>query len=177
MPQKTILHYHVIIKKPEKCRFKVVYKNGMFHKMQKISGKIQNPESWLKLTTNIPYKESVMQQKMLSLPPHLKIWVEYKEDKQTAFKLFLDVYLHWHEENCGFTPNIHSGENKALQKIISYLCSLTKSMDEALDVWKLIFQNWEQLDQFHQKLTKLTQIFSYISPILIQIKENAQSYR
>lgn len=71
-------------------------------------------------------------------------------------------------------PRIDNYEKRALHNIMEYLKNnhKDKTFEGALESMNKIFENWELIEPFLQKQTKLEQINRNISNIILQIKQN-----
>jgi len=177
MPKLPIEYYLLSVTEPKNAKFKIKYKNGIFHSFTRQSGKIVSANAWQFVLNIIPYQETLIQQKQLSLPPQITLQPIHRTEPETIFKQFLDIYVHFHESEYEIPPKINITQTKALKETIKYIENITKSVDEAVAVWSIIFEHWKYLDDFFQKQTKLSQINQYISQILIQLKQFTQSGR
>lgn len=104
-----------------------------------------------------------------------------KKEKQVApeFSEMMAAYFDWYKSrNSNIAPKIDGGDGNALKSIISYLKTIYNSKpepkgkmeDEIKGMWSYILQNWNKMDAFFQKQTKLTQINSNLNNIINEIK-------
>lgn len=87
----------------------------------------------------------------------------------------MDVYFEWHKERFGVPPKVDYLQALALKKIIEYLSALQSVKDGTHTVtgsFEAILNNWSRLDKFMQSRTKLSEINTDLSKIIIQIKNS-----
>lgn len=89
---------------------------------------------------------------------------------------FVSVYDNFCKQRIGVGCKMNGAEGKALKSIISYLKLHTKgdSQSELVQAWKYILNKWDNLDEFHKKQMKLTQINSNLINILNQLRNNGR---
>lgn len=89
------------------------------------------------------------------------------------------IYFEWFEKLSGVKPNFNSVEGSSLKKIINYFKILNKDnkvegegneFDEVTKMFQFILTNWNLIDTFYQKQTKLQQINSNLQNIINDIK-------
>ena len=90
---------------------------------------------------------------------------------------FVKIYDDFLKDNIGIGVKMNGAEGKALKQIIAYLKLQVKdknSQSAIVDSWRLILDNWKNLDDFYQKQLKLTQINSNLVNILNQLRNNGR---
>lgn len=89
------------------------------------------------------------------------------------------IYFDWFEKLSGVKPNFNSVEGASLKKIINYFKILNKDnkvegegneFEEVTKMFQFILTNWNLIDTFYQKQTKLQQINSNLQNIINDIK-------
>lgn len=116
------------------------------------------------------------------IPPTLEDMEQYKkrfehsvlyqpeEKKASIYKQFTDTWFRFYEDYAGFKPRFNATEGKALKGIIKYLTDICKDEDEACQTWEVVLNEWNKLDEFHQKNTDLKYINGNINRILDNVK-------
>lgn len=114
-------------------------------------------------------------------PPSSKKIEPDKVPKVTSlYTACMEIYAKWFEERFSIGPKIDGQQGKALKDLISYITAQVKKkpeiiLDEPIDFrvknnWQWILDNWDKLEEFYQKKTKLSEISSNIQNIIVQIK-------
>lgn len=109
-----------------------------------------------------------------------------EEKKSSLYTSCMDIYAKWFEERFTISPKIDGQQGKALKDLISYITTQVKKKPETvlseIDIedrvkqnLQWIFDNWDKLEEFYQKKTKLSEISSNIQNIIIQIKNPKQN--
>ena len=89
------------------------------------------------------------------------------------------IYFDWFKKLSGVNPNFNAAEGSAMKKIINYFRILNKDNKvegeenefvEVTNMFKFILTNWNLIEEFYQKQTKLTQINSNLQNIINDIK-------
>ena len=88
----------------------------------------------------------------------------------SLYVLFLDEWFAFYNRLFGFAPKFTGADGKALKQIITYLTNNSADETEALSTWQYLLQNWQQLDEFHQRNTDLKYINSQLNKILQNAK-------
>ncbi len=99
----------------------------------------------------------------------------------------MQIYFNWFKQQFGVLPKIDGQQGKALNDLISYFAAqlpkqtnglaptpaaVSNSVCQSLE---LVLNSWHQLDAFHQKQTKLSQLASNIQNIIVQLKKPANA--
>lgn len=120
-------------------------------------------------------------------PPSSKKIEPDKVPKVTSlYTACMDVYAKWFEERFSIGPKIDGQQGKALKDLISYITTQVKKKPEIIltdpeielrvkNNWQWILDNWDKLEEFYQKKTKLSEISSNIQNIIVQIKNPKQN--
>lgn len=104
-----------------------------------------------------------------------------EEKKPSLYTACMEIYANWFEARFSIGPKIDGQQGKALKNLIAYITNQVKKKPEVTiddteveqrvkNNWQWIFDNWDKLEDFHQKKTKLSEISSNIQNIIIQIK-------
>lgn len=97
--------------------------------------------------------------------------------KPTPFhKKAMAAYASWYIKNFdGMAPKITNADRKNLNGIIEQLLANEKTSHDVLGSWNLILGSWSKLDNFTQKRTSLTQIFTDWNSIISQLSKAAKT--
>lgn len=101
---------------------------------------------------------------------------------QTLYQCMIDKYDSWFKSaNDNQPPKFDGAQGKACKAIITYLKVVVKAkmapandleLEQGVkDAWALVLDNWELLEPFYKKRTKLTEISSDLQNILKQLKD------
>ena len=93
-----------------------------------------------------------------------------KEEKLSAFNRCKKLYWDWHTEKW-FKPKFDASDGKGLKEMVSYLYSLTPSEDGVVDSFTYVLNNWDRLDDYYKKQTRLRQINGNIHNIIHFFKD------
>jgi len=100
------------------------------------------------------------------------------DTKTKYYKEMVAIYDSFCKEQLGIPASINGAEGSALKTIIKRLVDIAKfrghTEDGCLDSFKYIFANWNSLDDFTQKQTKLIQISSNLTNIITQLKNGKE---
>lgn len=152
-----------------KMVFQVTYTNGKFKRMDYLNGKY-DLNRWEILNKAVPFLEN----DLASLRTTFKGSVHYdliEKPSPTLYTELLGVYMTWHKKEKGMKPKMNGTEGDALNSMIKYFIDNSLTHEETVNTWNAMFTNWDSLDEFYQKQTKLTQISCYLTNILIQLKD------
>lgn len=94
-----------------------------------------------------------------------------KTKKESEYQNFMAVYCDFYKSQTGINPEIQIQDGAALKKIIKYFTKEAKEGHFPLDGFKYIFSKWGDLDEFNQKQINLTQIYSNINTIILQLRK------
>ena len=89
---------------------------------------------------------------------------------------FVSVYDTFCKTQIGIGCKMNGAEGKALKQIIAYLKTQIKgeSQGDLVESWRFILEKWDNLDDFHKKQMKLTQINSNLINIIQQLRNNGR---
>ena len=87
----------------------------------------------------------------------------------------MDEWFAFYNRLFGFAPKFTGADGKALKQIITYLTNNSADETEALSTWQYLLQNWQKLDEFHQRNTDLKYINSQLNKILQNAKRGNSS--
>lgn len=100
---------------------------------------------------------------------------------EKLFTACMGIYSQWFENKFSIAPKIDGLQGKALKEILKYLSDIVRKNNDGIEEhelenklktnWQGILENWDLLEEFHQKQTKLNQISSNIQNIIVQIKK------
>jgi hypothetical protein len=110
-----------------------------------------------------------------------------KKESTALYSKMMALYFDWFKErNEGLPPNINAAEGVALKKIIAYFeplvynkaqsngITLEKGSEaadnEVINAFKLIFNQWDSMDDFLKRNIKLSQINSNLTNIIHQLR-------
>lgn len=93
-----------------------------------------------------------------------------KEQKTEAFNRIKKTYWDWHVETQGFKPVFDGSDAKGLSKMVNYLFTLDEETDKVVEMFVFITKNWDDLENFYKKNTRLRQINSNIHNIIAHFK-------
>jgi len=164
-----ILH---IDSKGSKADFKLKYKNGLFHSIQQINGKLLQDQHE-KLMILAPQLEPAIH--VLELDYRGRVVWEKVERELSLHQQFISEYCTWYEGKFQIRPIIKALDGATIKWLITNIGTLTTSDTETLSVWQLILNNWEQLDDWYQQQTDLLQIKKNLNIILKQLKHGKSS--
>jgi hypothetical protein len=159
-------HYKIHIKSCN-TNLKVTYRNTRFLKLEKLTGKLTE-EQVKSIGALIPPTEKDIEQHkqnlghLITITPIVKVKTLYTE--------FLDEWFAFYDEFMKIKPRFNAADGKSLKAIIKYLTEISQDEKEALQLWKIILQNWNKLDDFYKKSADLKFISSQINKILINVK-------
>lgn len=164
-------HYkiHIVI---NNAILKVSYRNGKFFKMEKLTGKLTDSQvKYIGLL--IPPTEA----KMDVFKTEFKEKATYTliEKSKSIYAEFLDAWFSFYDRFMGVKPRFNGTDGKHLKQIIAYLKTLESTDEGALQLWKIILQNWDKLDDYYKKSADLKFINSQINKILINVKKTNNS--
>lgn len=95
--------------------------------------------------------------------PPKELFPEYQD--------FINTYCDFYKSQTGINPEIKSMDGAALKKIIKYFRKEAKGDHKPIDGFRYIFANWSELEVFHQQQINLTQIYSNINIIILQLRK------
>lgn len=120
-------------------------------------------------------------------PPEKKGTVDGEEEKKpTLYTACIGIYHDWFLHRFGIGPDINALAGKSMKALIGYFrtnigkkaerenTALTEEELErkVAEAWKWVLDNWDKLEPFHQRQTKLNEISSSIQNLIVQIKAN-----
>lgn len=97
-------------------------------------------------------------------------------DKSTSpdYKICMDVYFEFYKSFIGMPPRISGADGKALKQIIAYFENLPGEYP-ASELLKLMFDNWNKLDNFTQQQVSLTKINHFLNEIISQLRKGKRT--
>ncbi|MEB3041626.1 hypothetical protein [Capnocytophaga gingivalis] len=149
---------------------KLIYKGGKFSKLEVKKGTLDG-EYLKQIGLLIPPLENLIEEWQ-------GVWgdrVTYREEEAnppSLYALFLDEWFAFYNRLFGVAPKFTGADGKALKQIIAYLTGNSADEEEALATWQYLLQNWQKLDEFHQRNTDLKYINSQLNKILQNAKRN-----
>lgn len=149
---------------------KLIYKGGKFSKLEVKKGTLDG-EYLKQIGLLIPPLESLIEEWQGSWGDR----VSYREEEAnppSLYALFLDAWFAFYNRLFGVAPKFTGADGKALKQIIVYLTGNSADEEEALATWQYLLQNWQKLDEFHQRNTDLKYINSQLNKILQNAKRN-----
>lgn len=147
---------------------KLIYKGGKFSKLEVKKGTLDG-EYLKQIGQLIPPLENMIEEWQGSWGDR----VTYREEEAnppSLYALFLDEWFAFYHRQFGLSPKFTGADGKALKQIITYLTSNSADEEEALATWQYLLQNWQKLDEFHQRNTDLKYINSQLNKILQNAK-------
>ncbi|AOR29566.1 hypothetical protein FORMB_25490 [Formosa sp. Hel1_33_131] len=159
-------HYKIHIKSCS-TNLKVTYRNNTFLKVEKLTGKLTDAQV-KSIGALIPPTEKAIEQHtqnlghLIIISPIIKVKSLYTE--------FLDEWFAFYDDFMKIKPRFNATDGRSLKAIIKYLTEISQDEKEALQLWKIILQNWHKLDNFYKKSADLKFISSQINKILINVK-------
>lgn len=149
--------------------FKLEYKNSKFHRLEHVSGKL-NQKQHVFMMHLCPQVESAI----LILREEYKEKIEWEPIHEKGEKLYpwmLSIYCEWYSKRFDIKAKITGTEGNALKQIIKHLEELTYgNEDEIKTIWQIIFDKWDEQSTFYKAQTELRQINSNLNTILRTIK-------
>ena len=149
---------------------KLIYKGGKFSKLEVKKGTLDG-EYLKQIGLLIPPLESLIEEWQGTWGNR----VTYREEEAnptSLYALFLDEWFAFYNRLFGVAPKYTGADGKALKQIIAYLTGNSADEEEALATWQYLLQNWQKLDEFHQRTTDLKYINSQLNKILQNAKRN-----
>lgn len=144
---------------------------GKLKKLELLKGKI-DADKWRSIGVVIPLLESEIADYTVKYEGKV-IYTAVAVEK-SLYTLFLDMWFEWFESRNNYPPKFGASDGKALKDIISYLKNITGE-DQALDTWKLLLDNWQNLNQFHQKQTDLKYINSKLNVLFNELTKHSST--
>lgn len=158
--------------KGSQADFRVKYKNGRFHSIQQLRGRLTQ-EAHERLLVLAPQLEEVIL--LLQKEYNGRVVWEKVEKEESLFQKFLFEYSTWYELKFQIQPIIKAVDGATIKWLITNISKLTDTEEETLAVWKLILDNWDQLDEWYRNQTDLLQIKKNLNIILKQLKHGKSS--
>ncbi len=159
-------HYNIQITSTNTF-LKATFKNGKFKKLEHLRGKL-NQQMLNNLCRIIPLKAE-------DIPNYQnrykgKVVYELIVKEKTIYTQFVEAWHEFYLDYAKVPPKFTGIDGRAIKQIISYLKSISTSDQEAIALWQLILQNWNNIDAFHRKNTDLKYINSNLNKIWINVK-------
>ncbi|CAA0248067.1 hypothetical protein [Tenacibaculum maritimum] len=149
--------------------FKITYRNKKFKKIEHVRGKIER-KTIDAIGKVIPVNEeeiSALNGKYFGV-----ININIITTEKSDYTLFLEEWHLFYDRFTGIPAKFTGVDGNALKSIISHLKKISSQDEtEALDLWKLILDNWKGLNEFHRANTDLKYINSKLNIILNGIKQ------
>ena len=130
------------------------------------------PEPEVKPTRKTPTKKTPKPK----TPPPPKL----PKEEGVIYAKMVEIYFDWFKKQTGVSPKFSAIDGVSMKRIISYLKLIYKENKKEGDVedeltgvtnvFSVIFLNWNLIDPFLQKQTKLNQIESNLQNIINDIK-------
>ncbi|WP_438710838.1 hypothetical protein ACSTS3_19565 [Aquimarina muelleri] len=159
-------HYKIHIKSCN-TNLKVTYRKGSFLKVEKLTGKLTDKQV-KSIGALIPPTEGNI--KLYKTIHENIIIITSIEKAKTLYTEFLDDWFAFYDDFMKIKPRFNATDGKHLKAIIKYLTEISQGEKEALELWKIILNNWGKLDDFYKKSADLKFISSQINKILINVK-------
>lgn len=158
--------------KGSQADFKLKYKNGRFFSIQQLRGKLTQ-EAHERLLSLAPQLEAAIL--ILEKEYSGRVSWEKVEKEESLYQKFVFEYCTWYELKFNIQPLIKAADGAAIKWIITNIGKLTDSDQETFAAWKLILDNWDQLDEWYRNQTDLLQIQKNLNIILKQLKHGKSS--
>lgn len=99
-----------------------------------------------------------------------------KPKKQTDPRIaqLIDVYYNWYKQTEGFEPKISDMDARAAKEILAHFHKISATYD-ALDLFKIMLDNWSILEPFYQQKKRLIDINNNFNLIVSQLKNGRKS--
>ena len=152
---------------------KLTYKGGKFQKMEVKKGTLEG-ERLKQIGLLVPPLENLIEEWQGTWGDR----VTYREEEAnppSLYALFLDEWFAFYYRQFSLSPKFTGADGNALKQIITYLTSNSADETEALSTWQYLLQNWQKLDEFHQRNTDLKYINSQLNKILQNAKRGNSS--
>lgn len=165
-------HYNIEVIKTA-THFKATYRDGKFRKIEHLRGKID--KAYLKAIGKIiPLYDADFgdYNKMFEGKVNYTVITHEK----SLYSQFLSEWNLFYTNYAQVTPKFTGMDGNALKGIIAYLTKVSTSELEALELWKVILDKWDTLNDFHKSNTDLKYINSKLNVILNAIKKANSTY-
>lgn len=149
---------------------KLAYKAGRFFRLERVSGFL-SAEGLAAIGKVIPPTEEAVEEYARQYKGRIRY--EKVVKKKTLFQQFVGTWMAFYNNFTGHDPRFNAVEGKNLKQIITYLKKISGSEAGALELWRQLLQNWQQLDEFHQRNTDLKYINGNINRIIENVKRGS----
>lgn len=155
-----------------KADFRLKYKNGRFNSIQQLRGQLSQHqhERLLLLAPQLEPAILILQKEFEG-----RVSWEAIQKVESLFQKFIFEYNTWYELKFQIQPIIKAVDGATIKWLIANISKLADTEEETLAVWKLILDNWDQLDEWYRNQTDLLQIKKNLNIILKQLKHGKSS--
>lgn len=160
-------HYSIEIIET-KTYLKATYRDKKFRKLEHLRG-VLNKNMMLQIGRIVPRHESDFPE--FNKRHEGKVNFSIITQEKTIYTQFSDEWFSFYEGYRELPPKFMAADGKALKAIISYLTKVSTSEQEALELWKVILDKWDTLNDFHKANTDLKYINSKLNIIINAIKQ------
>lgn len=159
-----ILH---ILKEDKQYRFKLTYKNGKFHRLERLAGYLSYKQH-IHLMNIVPQTEDLIPE--LAERYRGSLLYESVKKESSLHAVFIDKYCEWYYNRFQIEPIIKPQDAQAIKFIKNALVKLSGYETEAITVWEMILNNWDNQDKWYISQTEITQIKRNLNIILKTLK-------
>lgn len=156
-----------ILKEEKQYRFKITYKNGKFHRLERLAGYLPYKQH-LHLMNIVPQTEDLISE--LNEQYKGRVLYELVRKVDSIHTIFIEKYFDWYYNRFQIEPIIKPQDAQAIKFIKNALVKLSGSETEAITVWEMILHNWDNQDKWYISQTELTQIKRNLNVILKTLK-------
>jgi len=149
-------------------RFRLKYKNGKFSSLERLYGFLPDVKH-NRLMVLCPQNEEELTTLSIQYAERAIVWEKVEKDK-TTHVVFIEKYCSWYVDRIGIPPLIKPQDAQAVKWIKNALIKLSGTEEEAISMWDIILQNWNQQDKWYVSQTELTQIKRNLNVILKTLK-------
>lgn len=157
-----------ILREEKTYRFKLFYKNGNFHRLERLSGFLPEKQ-YNSLMILVPQSECLLE----GLAEHYMnrgVVYEHCFKTKSTHAQFIEAYTQWYYNRFQIEPIIKPQDAQAVKFIKDSLIKLGGSEEEAFTVWEMILNNWDKQETWYVSQTELTQIKRNLNTILKVLK-------
>lgn len=161
-----------ITREHQNYRFKLWYKNGNFHRLERLSGFLPEKQ-YSALMVLVPQAERLLDGLATQYMNRGIVYEKHAKAISTHAR-FIDAYCQWYFNRFKIEVIIKPQDAAAIKFIKNALIKLSGSEVESLVVWQLILSNWDKQDTWYIPQTELTQIKRNLNIILKTLKHGKQ---
>ncbi len=97
---------------------------------------------------------------------------------KSLYEKMMSLYFNWYKDKdglgMGIEPKIDGRDGAALKRLIKYFTTVKTGTKNEEDVFKLILDNWNRLEDFYKQKTRISEIENNIQAIIFQIKNGSK---